>query len=234
MNDMTLKDILLMPIVPREESGYVIMDGIVYSGMTYGGCFDADMSDVAIDFYSIIYGVSREKIVLPEYRELKGDTMNSKLRYFKLDVRTKQEWEHKGHCLANMWLLPMDLGRTPPKHLNEVEKLYCKHSTIGKIHDYMDVFLEKVISNQLYYYEKYPNYFKCIGVDIDDFEKDFVKVHFLDPAYYENREVRLVDKKKLQEEEYREWYDRLTTRAKIIAKDERAELLLETFSEHRE
>ena len=82
---------------------------------------DPDMSDFAIGFYEIIYkDILNGKTILDEKGYLQnkelfaGDTMNSfrtiKRRNPKENILKKYEYQY--HCLANFWLIPMEMGRT--------------------------------------------------------------------------------------------------------------------------
>jgi hypothetical protein len=111
-----------------------IEDDKVLSGQKYYSSADADMSDFAIGFYEIIYKeILKGKPILGQKGSLRnsefaGDTMNSFNTIANCTpgagkssrLRTeKEEWPEylrvyhsQYHCLANFWILPMDIGRT--------------------------------------------------------------------------------------------------------------------------
>lgn len=182
-------EILLMPIkcdkykykqVHRE-------DGVIYTGQRYNRCSDADMSDFAIGYYEIIYEniLGSNQILLDNgglrCYDFAGDTMNSfdtvanrvpgagkSKKERKAIPRNDwpqylQEYELNYHCLANFWLLPLEVGRTG----KPMSKLMAAK-------DYMDRFLKFYQANEKMYKEKYKEYFLKFG----GFE-EFVKSHFL-------------------------------------------------------
>lgn len=211
-----LYKVLLMPIFEKNIESFQIHNDTICSGFTYGNTYDADMSNVAIKFYSILYGIDEKDILSSSNRHLKGDTMNSSSPYFRPASDVTSEWNIKKHCLANFWILPMDIGRTPVKHLSEEGKLYCKHSKKSKLHDYMDEFLLFMSKNIAKYYEKHEEYFHSINVDMDSFFELFPKVHYLASGYYFGNEVKVVEKIKLKQG-YEIWEAMIKARAEEIA-----------------
>lgn len=214
MDKAQIKQILLMQIKEQGESGFHIKDRVIYSGMSYGHKFDPDMSDVAILFYQAVYGISQEELLDLNNRNFKGDTMNTSIKYYKTN---REEWQKNKYCLANFWILPMDLGRTPVRHLDENGIKMCKHSKIGKIHDYMDVFLGKLNENKELYYKLYEEYFNRLGIRRNFFIQDMADKHFLGKGYIKNGKILMLDKSEFKANEYLPWKERLDIRADLIA-----------------
>lgn len=183
-------EILLMPIeCEKYKYNSIYREGkIIYTGQRYTSKFsDADMSDFAIGYYEIIYkSVLRGELILSDDGNLSnpnfaGDTMNSfntvanrvpgagksrkarKLISRLLWPQYLQAYELNYHCLANFWLLPLELGRT----LKPMSK-----ARVGK--DYMDRFLQVYATDVKYYEVKYEQYFTRIGGFTE-----FANTHFL-------------------------------------------------------
>jgi len=143
---------------------------------------DCDMSDFACGFYEIIY-----RDILPGHivcedgnlfdKEFAGDTMNT--------VKKMPSLTEKYHCLANFWLLPMQLGRMSNHELSKTDPQYM-------IQDYMDRFLIAV-QDKL---EEYRRVFPRCFAEMRTFE-DMVNVHSLEGSY-----VELIDSEDLAEKEY--------------------------------
>lgn len=222
MNDKQreLYEILLLPIHEAKIEGYEIHENEIVSGFKYGKMFDADMSNIAVRFYSALYNISEEDLLSKEKSFVKGDTMNSSLKYYKTKAEINEKWIRQKHCLANFWILPMDIGRTV-KGLSETEVLYCKHSRKSKIFDYMDLFLDFLNNNLDYYFQNHASYFEILKVSKNNFYEDFSSVHCI-KCYYTNSEVRLIDKAKLKED-YNDWESLLKKRAVEIATSPRWE-----------
>lgn len=220
--------ILLMPIEENEINGYRFCNEKIYSGYSYGRRFDADMSNVAIRFYSLLYGIKEEDILSTDKRWVKGDTMNSSLLYYRPNAEKKKEWDEKKHCLANFWLLPMNIGRTPVRFLSRKEKSLCKHSKISRLHDYMDNFLLFIGENYNEYYDVYDEYFKKLNIEKNSFTKSFSKVHFLNKGYYLDDSVKVVDKQQLKGS-YDVWMRMIENRAYEIASSDIWKLLYDNL-----
>lgn len=136
----------------------------IISSQKYRNALDPDMSDLAIEFYSIIYSdilksqeILKEKGALENY-DFAGDTINSfnsiannvagagqsvKQRTEKKDwPEFLQEYYDQYHCLANFWILPMRIGRTGKKlnYYDSVDiflnRLKEEYSVLGKYADY--------------------------------------------------------------------------------------------------
>lgn len=192
---MQVQDILLMPICCDKSNKSVSHDGnIILSGQSYRGYADADMSDFAVGFYEIIYfNILNSNTLLNNKgrfidKSFAGDTMNSfntiankTPRAGKSKKQRKdealwpqylQDYYRKYHCLANFWLLPMEMGRTLSGELNKA----------SNAKDYMDLFLKIIYSQTKFdrkdrFYNTYFSSFKSWD--------DFIEKHFLD-GYYVN------------------------------------------------
>lgn len=200
---------------------------------------DEDMSDFAVGFYEIIYGsIINDKSLIENDRlvddKFAGDTMNSFETIANLfpeagNYKKKrtlptawpkelQQYKKQYHCLANFWILPIEIGRKIDEN-----NVLCKGSYKYDIKDYVDRFLEKLKdSNE---YMKYMNY--------DDFSM-FAKVQFIYGSYVysddsiynfsadESNPYLLIDK----------IMDRIKIRAKAIANSDYAERLWNYFNHY--
>ncbi|WP_313132569.1 hypothetical protein [Anaerocolumna sp.] len=116
---------------------------------------DCDMSDFACGFYEIIYKefLDGKKVVDDNGclvdNEFAGDTMTSVSRLPGL--------KNKYHCLANFWIIPMELGRKSIHELSKTSNRYC-------IKDFMDRFLLLLKFNLDDYKKIFPNYFSKIDI----------------------------------------------------------------------
>lgn len=178
MNKKQIYNILMMPILCKNHSGFnekrkvdIKREGnLINTSQTYWPQYkgrnigepvrydfksDCDMSDFACGFYEIIYKdmLDGKKIVDDignlTNKQYAGDTMTS--------VSKLPQLKDTYHCLANFWLLPMDLGRTSK---NE----WCKTYKSTNTQDFRDRFLLLVKGNFEVYKKLYPDYFtKCNG-----------------------------------------------------------------------
>lgn len=134
---------------------------------------DCDMSDFACGFYEIIYKdfLGGKKIVDDNgclvCKEFAGDTMTS--------VSKLQELKKRYHCLANFWILPMELGRKSEDKLSKTSGYY-------DMEDYMDRFLLLLKYKLEEYKKRYPIYFS----KIDKFE-ELSDIHFLCESYLDKQ-----------------------------------------------
>ena len=131
---------------------------------------DCDMSDFACGFYEILYkDILQGMLKLVDEdgnlvdKEFAGDTMTS--------VSKLPGLRDKYHCLANFWLLPMEIGRTSKNDWTKTSRKY-------DVQDFMDRFLLLLKGNFEKYKHFYPSYFK----EIDSFE-NFVEIHYLGGSY---------------------------------------------------
>lgn len=158
---------------------------IILSGQKYGSIADEDMSDFAIGFYETVYqGLIPDKKLLKEdgglsNMQFAGDTMNAKV-YCGKDVDTISSWKSKYHCLANFWLLPVNVGRSSAKTPTD-ERIYSKSK--NGINDFLDKFLEYYSDKYKEYADKYGDYVNCMAQDRDE---DKNSEHTDIGAFYKN------------------------------------------------
>lgn len=193
-----VKEVLMKSVVCDKSIGAspYEKDGMIFSGQKYYGVADADMSDLAIGFYNILYSNILDKQGILDGKYIRnccfaGDTMNSFNTVANLvpeagpsvKARTNkntwplwlQEYKKQYHCLANFWLLPKRIGRTSKK-LN--------------YYDSMDIFVNKISKD----------YDGTLIQDVSYFEKistyeDFAKIHFIE-MYGISDELELQNYKK--------------------------------------
>lgn len=204
---------------------------------------DCDMSDFACGFYEIIYKdiLNDNKLVDDNGnfadKNFAGDTMNSfdTIANLVLEAGTKkkrtpiekwpkwlQEYSSNYHCLANFWLIPMEIGRT-------LKNEWCKGSYDKNVQDYMDRFLKLYKDNSEQYKTLYPIYFK----NMKSFE-DFAGLHILVGSYVsENMEVKNFSNEKLDGKIIVEKIENnIMKRAKAISESKYAEELWKCFFEN--
>jgi hypothetical protein len=181
-------------------------ENIIYSPQKYYGRLDEDMSDFAVGFYKILY-----KDILPggslmEGRYLAnkgfaGDTMSS-FKIISIGIldtdqhMSYEEWPkllrcyHKNyHCLANFWLLPLEMGRTLKGKLNKARR---------PNDDYMDRFLE-LFFKEAQFDDASRIYVKSFG-NAKDFRVNFTKLHHLSGSYVlEDGNINKYSKKSSEE-----------------------------------
>lgn len=137
---------------------------------------DCDMSDFACGFYEIIY-----KDILND-NKLVDDNGNFTDKNFAGDTMTSVSklpgLKDRYHCLANFWLIPMEIGRTSKNEWSKTSKKY-------EILDFMDRFLLLLKYNYHAYEDLFKNYFN----NIKTFEQ-FAEIHFIKNSYVdENYDV---------------------------------------------
>ena len=180
-----VKNILLTPIVASKDVSVITLakrndthGDFILSGQDYCNNVDSDMSSIAIEFYKVIYNIDNMlnkdgSLFNVQYA---GDTMNSFRQItnrLSCKQHKKKEWFEKYHCLANFWILPMEVGR---KHVNGISK-----SQVSKA--YMDGFLKVLNYKFTEYKDRYPKYFESINDIID-----FYKMHGIETIYINNNE----------------------------------------------
>lgn len=165
-------------IFPSEEK---FTSARIISSQKYSGALDPDMSDLAIEFYNIIYSdILKSKKILKENgasenNDFVGDTMNSfnsianivpgagqskKQRTEKMDWPAfLQEYHNQYHCLANFWILPMCIGRKGKK-LN--------------YYDSIDIFLNR-LKEEYSVLKKYADYYERLRTPDEFCKKHFIK-----------------------------------------------------------
>lgn len=201
---------------------------------------DPDMSDFSCRFYEVMYkNIMVEKSIVGGNNlvniEFAGDIMNSfntVARLVKEAGRSKeqrtpkeqwptflQEYHDSYHCLANMWMIPSELGRNRANELSKTDKGY-------QTQDYMDRFLIKLIKN----YERYCDEFKEYFSKFKSIE-DFIVAHYLEGYVYVDNEVYCYSKKRTPEEIIKSMKDRIKIRASHIALSDKAKDLWSLFNE---
>ncbi|NRT71129.1 hypothetical protein [Clostridium beijerinckii] len=235
-------EILLMPIYCDKKHDKISReDNKIKTGQKYRSMPDEDMSDFAIGFYEIIYkDILNSKPLLEKNGSLRnneyvGDTMNSFNTIANIipeagksssERTAKEEWPEylrtyhsKYHCLANFWLLPMEIGRTTKGKINKA---------IKAIGDYMDRFLEMLYSEVRFDESDGSKYFSCFKNWNDFTDRHFLKNSYLDKKlkvdlysnYNEDRSEYFIEKA----------LDKIEQRAKCIAKSNYAEELWNYFN----
>lgn len=199
---------------------------------------DVDMSDFAIGFYEIIYEDLLNNQSILDQSKIKnksfmGDTMNSfntvaslfkKIKGYKkgkCDYKEYPEWlqkySAKYHCLANFWLLPMQLGRT----ITSTESILgFDLNKVTSSKDYMDQYLKNLEKQfpqlkkaNLPYFSQFSNY------------DDFIEKHFL-PEY------TIFSKDNDPETIVSNMENFINTRAELIAKSDKVDKLYEYFDKN--
>ena len=132
---------------------------------------DYDMSDFACGFYEIIYKdlLNGNSIIADNGcfvdKNNAGDTITS--------VSQLPGLRNRYHCLANFWMIPMEIGRQSKHNLSKTSSKYC-------IEDYMNRFLLLLKYRYVEYKSSFPDYFS--ESRIDSFEK-MSYIHFLEESY---------------------------------------------------
>lgn len=236
-------EILLMPIEcdKNKYDGVCRKGNKIYSGQHYASnVFDEDMSDIAIGYYEIIYkSILENKRLLSDNGNLvnvnyAGDTMNSfntvansvpgagKSREERKTIpkskwpKYLQEYEINYHCLANFWLIPMEIGRT----LEPLSK-----ARVAK--DYMDRFLKVYCADNKLYEKNYGEYFDKVKSFIE-----FAKIHFLLGSNVDDN-MQIVEYSNSIEDGrrfIRKAQEMMNKRADLISKSEYAEELWDYFN----
>ena len=124
----------------------------------------------------------------------------------------------KYHCLANFWLLPMEIGRTSNNDWTKTSRKY-------DIQDFMDRFLSLLKANFDEYKCLYSSYFK----NIDTFKR-FVKIHHLDGAYVDEEYTVIQFSNNIDISTSNRLFELIKCRADNIAKSEYADELWDYFN----
>lgn len=182
---------------------------------------DADMSDFAVSFYSIIY-----KNILKDGRIL-GDDNNFSSDEFCGDTMTSASiltsLKDKYHCLANFWILPMQVGRTSKYTHSELKK-WSKTSNFFGIQDFMDRFLLLLKNN----YKTYQSCYKKFFGEIQDF-KTFAELEFLVGSYVDSNFNILQYSDVINSKTSDIAFELIKLRAKTISESEYCDELWEYF-----
>lgn len=237
-----IREILLMPInCDKKHDRILRVDNKIYTGQKYYSNPDEDMSDFAIGFYDIVYkDILNSNPILKDNcylfnKEFAGDTMNSFNTTANITLgagktcrkRTAEEkwpeylrnYHSKYHCLANFWLLPMEIGRTIKGALNK---------STNPVKDYMDRFLEMVHS-EIRFDGCGREYFRCFKSWDEFSSKHFLINSYLDQelkvnlysTYNKNRSEDFIEKA----------LEKIKQRAKCIAESKYAEELWHYFND---
>lgn len=220
-------DFLLTPI-----SGIKTLnckENVIKTTQKYYSKFDPDMSDIAIEFYKIIYDIDE---IIDERnghllfgKQFAGDTMcsfNTIAKKMNKSVLTEKqqavldEYYNFYHCLANFWILPMWIGRSYPRMPHEHR--WASKSKNG-INDYMDSFLLFLKNGN---YSKFVKQYKQYGMKFDTFD-NFCTKHFLvgQECFIRNGEVCKYSLEGNPEDVIARMTDLIKARAEIISKDDK-------------
>lgn len=224
------------------EKNYIKSTQSYYQYKNHAISLDEDMSDFSIGFYEIIYAeiLNGHSIINSDDSlfdiRFAGDTMNSfntianlfpeagkckknrtASRYWPTILQT---YKAQYHCLANFWLLPMEIGRKLDKDGHDI---LCKGSYFYGINDYMDRFLKILVSQ-----EKFPQ--KRFSEKIDSFDK-FEMIHFLNGSYtYGDSTIFEFSKHEADGELLvKKIIDRIKLRATVIANSKYSDALWNYF-----
>lgn len=182
-------------VIKSTQSYYPLYQDRNGKDVRYNFFSDPDMTDFACGFYEIIYNeiLKGEKIVKEDGnlfdKNFVGDTMNS-FNYIANRVpeagktmknRTPyntwpeylQSYYKQYHCLANFWMLPMEIGR---ENKITLSKGYYDYKLCIGTQDYMDKFLLQV---ELCW-DKYKDY--DYFARIKEFD-EFARINFLVGSY---------------------------------------------------
>lgn len=237
-----IREILLMPIYCDKKHDRILrINNKIMTGQKYYSNADEDMSDFAIGFYNIVYkDILNSNPILRDdgyllNKEFAGDTMNSFNTIANIThgagktrkKRTiKEEWPEylrnyhsRYHCLANFWLLPMEVGRTTKGVLNKSTK---------PINDYMDRFLE-MLNSKVRFDVCEREYFRCFKS-----WDEFSSIHFLTNSYLD-QELKVdnysIDNKYRSEDFIEKAIEKIEKRAECIAESKYAEELWHYFND---
>lgn len=229
-------DILMMPIkCDKNVKTISIENNYILSGQKYRSMEDEDMSDFAVGFYEIIYdSIIEPKGILNENgkftnSDFAGDTMNSFNSIANIEPKagsskkyrtSMEEWPdylihyyRQYHCLANFWVIPMDIGRKSAKKSK---------------YDSMDFFLN-LINDNYSILESHKSYYGKLGS-----YNAFCEKHFIEN--YSSLDKDILRKYKsndssVAEELVDQAINRIKQRALAISESEYAEKLWNYFNE---
>lgn len=127
-----VKKVLLMPIETTTGTNEIFTyNNKIFSSQTYSSSLDPDMSDIAVQFYKILYGreilenMDRNKTQFVN-QNYAGDTMNTGI--YEKGSRYKNKLDSRfRHCLANFWIIPFDHGRKREKPQRDYVEKYLKY-----------------------------------------------------------------------------------------------------------
>ena len=178
---------------------------------------DCDMSDFACGFYEIIYrDIFKGNVVdsngCLSNKCFAGDTMTS--------ISKLSGLRDKYHCLANFWLVPMELGRKSNHKLSKTSRYY-------RIDDYMDRFLLLLKYEFSEFKEEFHEYFS----DIDNFTK-LVDIHMLCESYLDKNYCILQYSDVINKETEKYLWECIKKRAEVISESKYALQLYEYFEKN--
>ena len=223
-----VKDILLMEIEKpsRGKFNIYIKNQKIHTTQIYRGSLDPDMSDIAVEFYKVIY----EDVLDEECKDILnksllinkdfcGDTMNSYNRISKnLTSDLKKKLNGQYHCLANFWLLPMHVGHGSPYTSKLGLSYYSKSTFSDQIYDYMDRFINKFFIEINEYKRVYPNYTHIFT------KNNFATKHFIDDIYIKNGKVLYFSNNDNADEVANIMIDKINKRADKLVKEKGPQL----------
>ena len=189
---LAVYDVLLTPIIVEKKSEYKRIGNIIFSPQKYYGYEDPDMSDLAIEFYKIMY--NKNEIINTSGKIIDincaGDTINSfNTLANELNPKYNNRWDNNDnlkihidpfqtylrnqvHCLSNFLLIPLYDGRKSKKH--------NKFDSVDKYLNDIKTNWEDICAQN----SKYLN-------NIKDFE-DFCKLHHV---HYNEDNIKKYDEK---------------------------------------
>lgn len=180
---------------------------------------DCDMSDFACGFYEIVYKdlLNGKQVVNNNGcfvdKNFAGDTMTSVSKLPRL--------KNRYHCLANFWIIPMELGRKSKHELSKTSKKYC-------IEDFMDRFLLLLKYNLDDYKKEFQNYF----FKIDSFEK-ISNFHFIGDSYLDEEYNVIQYSDTINEDTESYLWNCIKKKAKMISNSEFSSELWQYFNNNK-
>lgn len=230
--DQIIEVLLMLVCCDKRNDTILRVDNKIQTGQKHRSTLDEDMSDFAVGFYEIIYkDILNSKSLLNDNgyllnKEFAGDTINSFNTIANITPgagrsrkqRTPngkwpeylQDYHEKYHCLANFWLIPMEMGRTTKGILNKAKK---------PINDYMDCFLE-IVHLKIKFDCCDREYFKCFSS-----WRDFASKHFLINSYMD-QELKIDLYSQYQSDKFIEKvFEKIELRAECIVQSECAKEL---------
>lgn len=144
-------------------------------------------------------------------KQFAGDTMTS--------VSELSDLCDRYHCLANFWIIPMELGRKSNHKLSKISKTYC-------LEDFMDRFLLLLKYKFDVFKKDFPDYFLQINTFNQMSDIHFLRESYLDSQYIIYNYSDVID---TNTEKY--LWTCIQKRAEMISKSEFAQELWEYFNE---
>ena len=201
---------------------------LIKSGQRYKEDLDEDMCDLAIEFYRALYGIN----ILDVYgesinKDFVGDTMNNPTPFLVMYEKKRckpaalKELKEQYHCLANFWILPLEVGR--------------KLGTLAKgrkttYDDFVDRFLIAIMDekNTAIFNQCYPEYCQFFNLEKKEENthwKIFASAHYIDNVYMKKKngsyDVVVYSKQDSHEEIIKTMLDLINERAINIVESEK-------------